>query len=157
MQTKIRGTFGCCPYCGAKIKDYVENKWLYGSPLRICEKCGEKYIDSRYHEIALEGYQPGALSVKRDLKAIAILAAILLVSFAVHFYEMNFSSYYHPIYYFIIPMTALGIIFMTADIVRIKTGAKEKALEKLRAESEERLKNEEYAAALKEIGYPFGK
>ena len=153
MQTEIRQAMDICPYCGAKIKDYVPNKWLYGSPVRVCGKCGKNYIDSRYHEIAVEGYQPGALSVSRDLKCILILLAMLLISGGILFYELNFSNYYHPMFFFIILMSVIGVIFMLADIIRIKTGSKERALEKLKAESEGRMKNSEYAHMLKDLGY----
>lgn len=154
MENSIRQQIGgYCPYCGAKIKNYVENKWLYGCPLRVCEKCGEKYIDRRYHEIALEGYQPGALSVKRDLKLLLICAALLLASGGMLYYELNFSSYYHPMLLFLVPMGILAVIFTLTDIIRIKTGAKEIALEKLKAESEERLGNTVYARQLQETGY----
>lgn len=153
MQTEMRQAMDICPYCGAKIKDYVANKWLYGSPVRVCGKCGKNYIDRRYHEIAVEGYQPGTLSVKRALKVLLICIALFLICAGILYYELNFQSYYHPMYLFLVPMSAFAVIFMIVDIIRIKTGSKERALEKLKAESEERLGDTEYARTLKSIGY----
>ena len=43
-----------CPHCGHDLGTAI-NAHLYGSPLRICGKCKQTYIDRRYHEIALEG------------------------------------------------------------------------------------------------------
>ena len=54
----IRQTHGTCPYCNAVIKNYSLRAWFYGSPISTCKKCGNLYIDRRYHEMAVDDAAP---------------------------------------------------------------------------------------------------
>lgn len=153
MQTKMLHTHGTCPYCGTKIFPYAAEEWLYGSPIRTCKKCSKNYVDNRYHEIAVEGIAPNTLSAKRNIIGIFIFLGIFLIAFLIHYYEMHFQNYYHPLYYGIMGIAAVGIIIMIVDLIRIISGAKAKKLEKLRGESVKRLQDKNYAQELFSIGY----
>ena len=61
----IRQTHGTCPYCNAVIKNYSLRAWFYGSPISTCKKCGNLYIDRRYHEMAVDGAAPDEFDVKK--------------------------------------------------------------------------------------------
>lgn len=61
----IRQTHGTCPYCNAVIKNYSLRAWFYGSPISTCKKCGNLYIDRRYHEMAVDGTAPDEFDVKK--------------------------------------------------------------------------------------------
>ncbi len=63
------------------------------------------------------------------------------------------SGYYSLRGRFIILIAGLIILFALADAIMIKTGIKEKRLEKKRLESAARLQNPEYAKTLAEFGY----
>ncbi len=153
MQTNILRAEGNCPYCGAKILFYYDNEWRYGSPVRNCKKCGKKYVDERYHEIVVEGIEPGALSIKYNGVKILIMFGIFLVSFLVYYYQVSHGK--NGLSFCVLMAVALlGILIFLADSIRILAGAKGKKLEKLRKESVKRLQNWSYAKELESLGYP---
>lgn len=153
MQRNLLRTGGNCPYCRTKILFYYENEWLYGSPVRTCKKCGERYVDERYHEIAVEGVAPGTLSAKLDGIGMLVMSGIFLIAFLIHFYEVSNNSAYSLEPCVIMVIALLGILIFIIDSVRILTGAKAKKLAKLGRESEQRLQNWSYAKELEELGY----
>ena len=59
-------TRGNCPHCKRKLFNYNPGSWRYESPIRICIKCKKKYVDTRYHEIVIDGIRPDALREKSD-------------------------------------------------------------------------------------------
>lgn len=144
---------GTCPHCGAKIPSYVAGKWLYGSPLRTCKKCGTRYIDSRYHEIALEGIRAYDISVKPSLRTALLGLVISLISAGVLYVEWNYQDYYHPMFFYTIPAGMLMVLWGIIDAVRTKLGSKTKKMEKLRKESIERLSDKNYAHDLAARGF----
>lgn len=144
---------GKCPYCGVEIKGYMESQSDYGSPIRVCRKCGKSYLDRRYHEIAIEGIGTNALSIKRDAKIALLGFAFFAVGFLLNLGMVLSSDKYNLRLVFIQLIAIILIIFALGDAVMIKTGKKEKRLEKKRMESVERLKNKEYARTLAELGY----
>lgn len=153
---KIPETKGMCPHCGTELFAYNECEWKYGSPIRTCKICKNDYIDKRYHEIVIEGIAPDAMSVKRD--GICMLIGLFLVMiFLIHSFIDKLTPETHSFSYIWLCFGIIGlfvIIFMIIDIVRIKTGLKDKQLGKLRAESVKRLQNCTYARKLSDAGYP---
>ncbi len=145
---------GKCMNCGKEaFIEYMERQWNYGSPVKQCKKCGFTYLDKRYHEIEIEGFEPDALSAKRS--GFAILMGLIAVIIGVLFIagEIYLSGHYHTgavAFAFIgTVLVGWGII----DFLRIKTGSKAKKLEKLRLESANRLSDKNYARLLAEQGY----
>ena len=152
MHRNMLRTGGNCPYCKAKIFFYYEEEWLYGSPIRTCKKCGKNYVDDRYHEIAVEGIGPNALSIRWNGIGMLILLGIFLIAFLIHFYEVSHKTFsLEPCGIMVIAL--ICILFFIIDSIRILTGAKAKKLEKLRRESVKRLRNWSYAKELEELGY----
>lgn len=145
----MQRTNGTCPYCGAGIFNYDEREWNYGSPIRICNKCGEKYIDERFHEIAIEGIAPDALSVRKSV--VAMLTGLFCVLASIVFTYMT--GYYSLKSVFIGIIGLIMVICMLIDIILIKSGAKEKRFARLREESVQRLRDRNYANELAEAGY----
>ncbi len=154
MYKNILRAEGNCPYCGAKILFYYDKEWRYGSPVRNCKKCGKKYVDERYHEIVVEGIEPGALSIKRNGIGMLIMLGIFLVSFLIHFYQVNQKSTYDLTFCAFMVIALLGILLFVIDSIRILTGTKVKKLERLREQSVKRLQNWSYAKELEALGYP---
>lgn len=153
MNSTIPQTKGFCPHCNKKISGYVDNKYMYGSPVKTCKKCNGVYLDPNYHEIAIDGFPSGELSIKRGIKSALMGAGIFLVCAIIFVCELLFSERVH-IYP---PILAIGGIFIIitsiVDIIKIKSGAKTNEMERLRAESILRLKNPLYAQQLRDIGY----
>lgn len=139
---------GTCPHCGAKIPSYVENKWLYGSPLRTCKKCGNHYIDSRYHEIAMEGFRECDVSPRPPLVTALIGFVIAAISTGWLYYDLHYSDSYYPILFLMAPMGVFMVFYGIVDAVRAKLGLKAKKMEELRKESVERLSDKNYAHEL---------
>lgn len=152
---KERGCYvqGTCPHCGAKIPSYVETKWIYGSPLRTCKKCGNRYIDSRYHEIALEGIRPCDVSIRQPLGAALMGFVIAAISAGWLYYDLHYSDSYYPIL-FVMVLAGVFIVFRgIVDAIGVVFGLKEKKMEKLKAESLERLSDKNYVRELAARGF----
>ena len=150
----MQQTFGKCPHCGKDIAlNYVEREWKYGSPIRVCKKCNQKYIDKRYHEIVVDGINPDSFNMKRVGFGFLFGVILLVVSALFNTYTILLKGYYHT------AMMCLGlggvllIVCMLVDFVSVKTGLKERRLQKVTMESVGRLQNKEYAHELASLGY----
>lgn len=158
MQGKMLRTGGNCPYCKAKIFFYYEkereNEWKYGSPIRPCRKCGKNYVDGRYHEIAVEGIEPSALSIRWNGIRLLAMLGIFLIAFLIQAYEVRHKGTYSLKWCTIMGCALFGSLLFLIDSIRILTGAKAKKLERLREESVKRLRNWSYAKQLEDLGYP---
>lgn len=151
----MQQTFGKCPYCGKAISffKYVPEEWKYGSPIRECKKCHQKYIDKRYHEIAVDGINPDSFNMKKLGACFAIGVVALLMSVLFNAYTILLKDYY---YLKVVGVGLIGIVMIVysiIDFIRIKTGAKERQLEKRIEESVNRLENRAYAHELVFLGY----
>lgn len=150
---KILSTDGSCPYCGKKFNDYNVSSCDYGSPIRKCKYCNKPYHDNRYHEIAIEGYSEKSLNPQNSIKVLLLGLVGALISGGMTFYTIHFRGYYMlkgaAVFFLALIIMIVGIV----DFVRVKTGLKRKSLEKKREESENRMKNKEYAQLLSELGY----
>lgn len=155
MDLKI--TNGICPYCRKQIFNYNASEWKYGSPIRTCKKCKNRYIDMRYHEIAVEGIEPGALSLKKQKVGMLLGLCLALFCFGYTFITLHFWGYYYRSMIVCGSLAVVIIISLIVEYFRIKTGAKERRLMNLKAESVGRLQNKQYAKELELIGYDVPK
>lgn len=75
---------GNCPKCGAKTRENC-NTWVYGSPVRICKSCKTEYLDRRWREVAVDGFDPRSQNSSFYLKGFigflifTVLCAIWLI------------------------------------------------------------------------------
>lgn len=145
-----------CPKCGKVQRECAANEYRYGVPIKTCQnrKCGERYLDPFFHELAAEPPAPAAFSVKQKLIGMAVFAAVFAVSFAFHWFEITYEGSYHVAFPALMVGTAIGEIALVIEIVLIKTGFKERRTERLRRESVERFGNPAYVRELKMLGYP---
>lgn len=149
-----------CPYCGKEILGFHEKDWKYGSPIRICKRCRKKYLDLRYHEIAIDGIAPGTLNVKQSAKTLFFglaimfisIMAIIFISIIINLGIVTLRGHYYIMLIFLSLIGLLVVLFMLIDIIRIKTGIKERHLEKLKMESEKRLQDPSYIQELLNAG-----
>ncbi len=142
-----------CPKCGKVDGEYNINEYRYGSPIRTCKKCGNKFLNKFYHEIAVDGAAPGAFDVMQKVKGMLISLGLFLGCVTVHAIEIFYRDRFHTVF----PIMALaGIVcflFCIGDIIAIKSGLKQKRTDKKYAESIERLKDMDYARELENFGY----
>lgn len=143
----------CCPNCGKKFFNRNSNSFYYGSPIRFCQKCKGAYVDKSYHEIAVEGFPPTEVNVKTGLKTALVGLIMTVVCAGIFITEIKYSSRYHRVFPVMAVMGIVLVIVGIIDSIRVKTGSKAKAMEKLRQESIQRMKDPNYALQLKELGY----
>lgn len=140
-----------CPHCGKMNRESC-NANMYGSPIRICKNCGKKYVDRRYTEPALTGFDRKSTDPTLYAKGAAIFAAGFVFTLCwvlVSIYKMGRYS---------IKMAGtsviclIGLIMCIVCFIRIKTGTAAKENQKYLEESENRLMNKEYVRELIENG-----
>ena len=144
-----------CPECGKRFIFFNDDQYFYGSPVRTCKKCGNYYIDKRYHEIAIEGFRSGQLSCIGY--SIACAVGIFFLWRGIHLTRYKLIGNMKPmekILPVIFIITGIAIVLIGIfEIIMILTGKKTEKLDKLKLESEMRLKNKVYAQLLKQEGY----
>lgn len=144
-----------CTRCRRKLYSYpAANKgWMYGSPLKVCKGCGQKYIDTRYHETAIEGAAPDALDVRKGIVCIKVGFVLAAVTAFLTFLTIYFGGFYYLTAAFLILIGVLMIIVGIVQVIDIKSGMAERRIKRYMAESEQRLMNNSYVQELIAIGY----
>ena len=67
-----------CPHCGhAYVYHSRSNQFYWGSPFKVCEECGEAFVDKDGHEMAAD--YPDVNSAISSLKAKSNISAILYI------------------------------------------------------------------------------
>lgn len=145
-----------CKQCGKKLLTYSQMSYRrYKSPINVCKKCGTRYADPRCHEIAVEGIPEDEFSASPRVITIIIGALVLCRGlYLFGMYEIGVPDNMQWLKPTIIAIAGLVIVLIgVAGIVAINSGIKEKKFEKLERESEQRLRNKNYARALQNLGY----
>lgn len=139
-----------CPYCKTKIKgtpgagaESQGHDKAYGSPFRVCPKCGKSMLDKRYREIAVDGlYWDDKLPVSlSNLIGLALAVVFLLV-------VQNATEGEKWLMY-----TLAGLVILSGIYQLFNRGKHKAALEKEKAASIGRLKDPEYVQRLINAGY----
>ncbi len=141
-----------CPHCGKKTKENC-NAWAYGSPVKVCPECKNEFLDKRFTEVAIEGFERRIVDPSIFLKGMVFFAAMTLLCIFLFIFMVKFNGWYPTKIIGCIGIGVLGTLFCAVMFVRVKFGFEEKGMEKYIKESEERLKNREYAEKLKSYGY----
>ncbi|MCR5142196.1 MAG: hypothetical protein K6C68_06680 [Ruminococcus sp.] len=141
-----------CSHCGKMNRESC-NAWMYGSPIRFCKKCGEKYIDRRYREPAIQGFDNRTMSAELYLKIAPIFAGIFVLALIWNRYTVTHLGYFTTYQILFMLVGGLGAVGGIVQYFRIKLGIEEKSNQRYLAESEERLKNPEYVADLIANGF----
>ena len=151
--TDIQSTNGKCPNCGKPISNYNASSTDYGSPIRTCKCCGQKYLDRRYRELAIEEPWASDLKASTGVKTALMGLVILAVSGGFTLFTLHFRGYYYKKMALVAILSLLVIGYGIFDAIRVKTGGKAKSIEKKRADSEQRLMDRAYAQQLADLGY----
>ena len=142
-----------CPFCnrvyeqrvvgrfGQKLTD--EDRWEYGSPLKICLNCRKIFLDTDYQELALvELRERDRERVRRSsvmIVGVAVIAAILCVAAGQEYYSFG------------VLLVLMALAWALGDF--IKYPRRMKKLEEEREASLKRLSDPAYARALSKAGY----
>ena len=140
-----------CPFCKKVVeqrayaswgrKPSEEDKWLFGTPLKLCPHCGKLYVDKDIQELAITGPRKqdtafvGPASLRIALMGV-VLGALLLIGRLTVFACIAFG---------------VALATLVADAALYPTRQKKLAAE--RVASEKRLSDPDYARALKNAGY----
>ena len=140
-----------CPECGTKNRE-VYNAWAYGSPVKVCKACRAEYLDRRFREVAIDGFDPRSNNISFYVKGALLLLAIALVSAGLLYFQMG-RGYYSTKILIAAIACGLGSIACAVMALRIKLGFQDKANGKFMAESEARLRDPAYVQKLEGFGY----
>ena len=140
-----------CPFCKKVVeqrayaswgrKPSEEDRWLFGTPLKLCPHCGKLYVDKDIQELAITGPRKqdtafvGPASLRIALMGV-VLGALLLIGRLTVFACIAFG---------------VALATLVADAALYPTRQKKLAAE--RVASEKRLSDPDYARALKNAGY----
>ncbi len=143
-----------CPSCGKKLFSYESRIRKYGSLIKECRKCGSKYIDPRYYELALNGIPDDEYKVFPYVFMIVIGG--LVIWRALRLFGMRQLGV-PDVLQMLLPSVLLimGLVFVIwaiGGIIMLKTGLHKKKIERLLAESQERLKDSGYISRLRSLG-----
>lgn len=151
QEVKIR-----CKKCGKKLLTYSQGSFRrYKSPIKTCKKCGTRYVDPRCHEIAIEGIPKDTFSI---LSYVIMLIIGLLIGYrGIHLFGMRQLGMPQNTQWLLPVVFMIGGIIMAfggiVEIIAIKTGIKARKFEKLKRESELRLRDKNYAYMMQNLGY----
>ena len=142
-----------CKNCGAKLGTVLPDGSRYGSLVQKCPSCNSLYFDRSYREIEVDGFR------KADLESnlLFIVLSFLLALLSTVIFVLNVFGGFGNRVYLACPIMAVILWFWFAisigSQIDVWTGKKQKELEKLRLESEERMQNRRYAELLAQQGY----
>ena len=134
-----------CPHCNYTYT-FREPKGTghYGSPIRTCDKCNQYFVDKDYIEIAVDGIR------EVDKNRVSLRTIINSITFMFFAFGILYVFGIEAIIFSIVPfIISIGLI--VRDCAGYKS--RQNYLNMERINSENRLKNYEYAALLKEFGY----
>ena len=140
-----------CPECKTKNREAC-NTWMYGSPIRECKACRSEYLDRRFREVAIDGFDPRSNNVKFYAKGALFLLAIALVCGALTYFQYA-KGYYSVKVVAAGALSLLGAIACGILALRIKLGFQNKDNQKYMDESKARLADSSYVEKLRKYGY----
>ena len=140
-----------CPECKTKNREAC-NTWMYGSPIRQCKACRSEYLDRRFREVAIEGFDPRSNNAKFYVKGALFLLAIALICGVVIYFQYA-RGYYSMKVVAAGALSALGAVACLIMSIRIKLGFQNKDNEKYMEESKARLSDSQYVEKLRKYGY----
>ena len=131
----------------------ITRSWRYESPIRTCIKCKKKYVDTRYHEIVIDGIRPDVLSVDAAATGVLIGTVFAAICLGVTYWSISYDGSYYPMMVLLGIMGVIMMIGCMADFLIIITGVKKRRFDALREKSDQRLQDKSYAQELLSVGY----
>ncbi|MDD6492259.1 MAG: hypothetical protein PUG54_08580 [Firmicutes bacterium] len=143
---------GTCPKCGAKTREQC-NTWVYGSPIRTCGSCKTEYLDKRWREVAIDGFDPRSNNSSFYLKGFFGFLLFTLLCGAWLFWEIRHGRAYPSKLLGCVLVGTLATLLCGFLYLRIKLGFEARNNAKFLEESKQRLQNPNYVRKLIAYGY----
>jgi len=143
---------GNCPKCGEKTREQC-NAWGYGSPIRFCTRCKQEYLDQRFREVAIQGFDPKSTSPVYYVKATILCLAITLAAGGWMYYTLHFRQSWNTMTLALLIVGAIGTVGCIVLALWVGLGFAGKENAKYLAESEKRLRDPLYVQKLQSYGY----
>ena len=143
---------GKCPKCSEKTREQ-SNAWAYGSPIRFCPRCKQEYLDRRWREVAIDGFDPKATSPAYYLKCFAGCLLGTALGYGWFYYTTHYKGYWSTANVGFLIVCALGTIGCLGMAIYVGLGFGKKADQKYMEESKRRLRDAEYVKKLLACGY----
>ena len=140
-----------CPECKNKNRESC-NTWMYGSPIRECKACRSEYLDKRWREVAIDGFDPRSNNAKVYVNGTLFLLAMAAIC-GILIYFQYAKGYYSTKIIVVGALSALASIACGINALRIKLGFAAKDNDKYMAESQARLRDPQYVKKLEGYGY----
>ena len=145
-----------CPACAHRNSENA-NTWCYGSPIRTCAKCGEEYLERRWREPAVEGFDPRTVNAGFYSKGLLVFIAFAVLAGAYTWYTIHFKGYYSMKMAMVCGLGVLGVVLCLVMLIGIKTGAVAKRQAPFMEQSIQRMHDPAYVRKLKAYGYRIPK
>lgn len=141
-----------CSVCGAKLGYPKAEGAFYGSPVRSCPSCQSLYADHSYRELAIDGLrEEDAISSHGRKSCFARIVTTLAVLLALGVVLLFTRNLLYALAAGAVMWCVITVLEKTLGLILACCGRRK--LNKLRAESEERLRDRNYAHTLLELGY----
>ena len=140
-----------CPECKTKNREAC-NMWMYGSPIRECKACRSEYLDRRWREVAIDGFDPRSRNAKFYAKGAAFLLSLAIVCGVLLQTSLVHGNNSTKLTLACILCSLFGVVSGFIAL-RIKLGFADKDNAKYMAESKARLGDSTYVEKLKKYGY----
>lgn len=138
-----------CPHCGAYIKIMSRTKYSHGSPFKICNKCGQTYVDPNCYEEALKPYKKSSkfkYGILSFIVSIFISGPIFLVLANISSLSIQNAGIISGVAFLLIFVLILSKMLSNYETT-------EAEVLKEWQESDRRLKNPDYVKALVKAGF----
>ena len=140
-----------CPECKTKNREAC-NTWMYGSPIRECKTCRSEYLDRRFREVAIDGFDPRSNNAQLYINVALVFLAIALAC-GVSIYFQYAKGYYSMKIIAVGAGSVLAGIACGINALRIRLGFQSKDNDKYMEESKARLSDLQYVKKLEGYGY----
>lgn len=141
-----------CPKCGKKFMESC-NAWVYGSPIRTCPKCNSEFLDKRWREVAIDGFEPRANNKILNIVGFFGFLAFTIICAGI-LYTMSSVNGRYPIKLVgCVVLGAIATIGCGVLFLRQITGYEDKKNQKYMEESQKRMQDKNYVEKLVAYGY----
>lgn len=143
---------GNCPKCGAKVRERC-NAWVYGSPIKTCPSCKSEFLDKRFREVAIDGFDPRANNPRLYLLGFFGFLVFTIVCAAWLIAMINARQSYPVKLVGCILVGIVGTVGCAVVLLRQMTGYEEKQNARFMEESQKRMQDKDYVEKLVAYGY----
>lgn len=143
---------GNCPKCGRKIRESC-NAWVYGTPIRTCPSCKSEFLDRRFREVAIDGFDPRANNTRLYLFGFLGFLLFTIVCAGWLIAMINAQKSYPVKLLGCVIVGIIGTVGCAVVLLRQITGYEDKCNARFMEESQKRMQDRDYVEKLVAYGY----